>query len=245
MDDDTAGTHAPTARESLLIEVMAAAAAGDSSSVFALRDAFGPEIERAVRGIASSRGVRLAADEVDQLAIDTALELFGLAKAWDPTFGVPPWVWARHRVAGLVDAHIGQHTRPLELVEAVLAEAPAPPPARDWEPSVVDVIEQLAVEDPSVALVWEALLAVASARDRAVFLEVLVQTSLGDRAAAATVGGLLGMKPEAVRQQVSRIRRRLRDLAAVDPRFSDLAHLAIVAHEHRGGAVGDALRPAR
>ena len=88
---------------------------------------------------------------------------------------------------------------------------------------------QLAVEDPSVALVWEALLTVASARDRAVFLEVLVQTSLGDRAAAATVGGLLGMKPEAVRQQVSRIRRRLRDLAALDPRFADLAGLAIVA----------------
>jgi hypothetical protein len=229
MDDDTAGTDAPTARESLLIEVMAAAAAGDSSSVFALRESFGPEIERSVRGIASARGVRLSADEVDQLAIDTALELFGLAKAWDPSFGVPPWVWARHRVTAVVDAHIGQHTRPLEVVESVLAEAPAPPAARCEEPSVVEVIEQLAAEDRSVALVWEALLTVASARDRALFLEVLVQTSLGDRAAAATVADLVGMKPDAVRQQSSRIRRRLRDLAAANPRYADLADLAIVA----------------
>ncbi len=158
-----------------------------------------------------------------------ALELFRLAKAWNPDFGMPPWVWARHRVAALVDAHIGQHTRPLELVEAVLAEAPAPPAPPGEEPSVIEVIEQLAAEDDSVALVWEALLTVASDRDRAVFLEVLVQTSLGDRAAAATVGAVLGMKPDAVRQQVSRIRRRLRDLAAADPRFADLADLAIVA----------------
>lgn len=229
MDDDTAGTDAPTARESLLIEVMAAAAAGDSSSVFALRESFGPEIERAVRGVASRRGVRLSADEADQLAIDAALELFRLAKAWDPTFGTPPWVWARHRVAALVDAHIGQHTRPLELVEGVLAEVAAPPAASGDEPSVVEVIEQVAAEDASVALVWEALRTVASERDRAVFLEVLVQASLGDRAAAATVGALLGMQPEAVRQQVSRIRRRLRDLAAANPRFADLADLAIVA----------------
>jgi hypothetical protein len=80
-----------------------------------------------------------------------------------------------------------------------------------------------------VALVWEALLTVASARDRALFLEVLVQTSLGDRAAAATVADLVGMKPDAVRQQSSRIRRRLRDLAAANPRYADLADLAIVA----------------
>jgi hypothetical protein len=229
MDEDTAGTHAPTDREALLIEVMAAAAAGDGAAPFALRESFGPEIERAVRGVASSRGVRLSADEVDHLAIDTALELFRIAKAWDAAFGVPPWVWARHRVASVVDAHIGQHTRSLELVEAGRAEVAAPPEARGEEPSVVEVIEQLAAEDESVALVWEALQAVASARDRAVFLEVLVQTSLGDRAAAATVGALLGMKPDAVRQQVSRIRRRLRDLAAADPRFADLADLAIVA----------------
>lgn len=232
MDEDTADRPepaAPTPREARLAELMAQAAERDPAAVFALRETFAPELERSVRGIASSRGVRLSADEVDQLAIDVAMELYALAPAWNPEFGVPPWVWARHRVTAVVDGHVGQHTRPLELVERGELDRPAPPASSDREPSVVDVIEQLAAEDASVALVRDALVAVASERDRALFLEVLVQTSLGDRAAAATVGALLGMKPEAVRQQVSRIRRRLRELAATDPRYADLAHLAIVA----------------
>ena len=131
--------------------------------------------------------------------------------------------------AALVDNHVGQHTRPLELVDRAELDRPAPPASSDREPSVIEVIEQLAAEDASVALVRDALVAVASERDRALFLEVLVQTSLGDRAASATVAALVGMKPEAVRQQVSRIRRRLRELAATDPRYAGLAELAIVA----------------
>lgn len=232
MDEDTADRpdrSEPTAREARLAALMAMAAERDPAAVFALRETFALELERSVRGVASSRGVRLSADDVDQLAIDVAMELYALAPAWNPDFGVPPWVWARHRVAAVVDGHVGQHARPLELVDRGELDRPAPPATSASEPSVVDVIEQLAAEDASVALVWDALVAVASERDRALFLEVLVQTSLGDRAAAATVGGLLGMKPEAVRQQVSRIRARLRGLAATDPRYADLADLAIVA----------------
>lgn len=232
MDGDTAGRPEPTsatAREARLAAVMASAAERDPAAVFALRESFADDLERTVRTIASSRGARLSADEVDQLAIDVAMELYALAPGWNPDFGVPPWVWARHRVAALVDGHVGQHTRPLELVDRAELDRPAPPASSDREPSVIEVIEQLAAEDASVALVRDALVAVASERDRALFLEVLVQTSLGDRAASATVAALVGMKPEAVRQQVSRIRRRLRELAATDPRYAGLAELAIVA----------------
>ena len=227
MDDDTAGTGAPTARE--LAATMAALAAGDGAALFTLCDRFGPDLARSVRSVASRRGARLTADDVDELVVEVALALAALAGSWDPTFGVPPWVWARHRVAAVVDGHLGQWTRPLELVDQAQVDRPAPAAASGHEPSLVEVIEQLATEDESVALVWEALVTVASVRDRAVFLEVLVQNSMGDRAAAATVGRLLDMRPDAVRQQVMRIRRRLRDLAAADPHFAGLVDLAIVA----------------
>ncbi|MBX3287474.1 MAG: hypothetical protein R2746_01840 [Acidimicrobiales bacterium] len=228
MDGDTAGGAEPTDRERRLAEVMAMAAEGDGAAVFALRTAFADDLERTVRSIASSRGVRLAADDVDQLALDAAIELCDLAPAWRPD-GAPPWVWARHRMANVVDRHVGQHARSLELVDQVDRDRAEPRASSGCEPSVVEVIEQLAAEDDAVALVWEALVAVASTRDRALFLEVRLQASLGDRAAAATVAEQLGLTPEAVRQQVSRVRRRLRDLAATDPRYAGLAELAIVA----------------
>jgi len=133
-----------------------------------------------------------------------------------------------------VENHYGVRCDPsVAYIESY--EPPATPAKKrqDYDPigrrNFVELCEQLAAEDESVALVRDALVAVASERDRALFLEVLVQTSLGDRAASATVAALVGMKPEAVRQQVSRIRRRLRELAATDPRYAGLAELAIVA----------------
>ena len=61
------------------------------------------------------------------------------------------------------------------------------------------------------------------------FLETEVQASLGDRSPAVTVGQMLQLRPEAVRQQHGRVRKRLQALAASDPYFADLADLAIVA----------------
>lgn len=229
MDDDLSDTGGATAREALLARTMAALADGDGAAIVTLREHFGADLARSVRSVASSRNARLNADEVEELVLEVALALAALAGSWDASFGVPPWVWARHRVAAVVDRHLGQWTRPVELVDRAELDRPAPAASSGQEPSVLVVIQQLAVEDPSVALVWDALVAVASPRDRSLFLEVLVQTSLGDRAAAATVARLAGLKPEAVRQQASRIRRRLRDLAATDPRYAGLAELAIVA----------------
>ncbi|CAN5722272.1 hypothetical protein BH10ACT1_BH10ACT1_29720 [soil metagenome] len=69
----------------------------------------------------------------------------------------------------------------------------------------------------------------ASDRDQVVFLETAIQASMGDRSPAATVARLLGLTPEAVRQQHRRVRLRLQRLAEDDPRFAGLAELAVVA----------------
>lgn len=229
MDEHTAETNAPTAREVLLAQVMADLAAGDGAALFTLREVFRPELTRAVRSVASTRGARLSADDVDELITEVALVLATLAGSWNPEFRVPPWVWARHRVMGVVDNHVGQWTRPLELVDQGVLEQADPAASSSEEPWVVEVVEQVAAEHPGVALLWDAVQRVASERDRMVFFEVLVQHSLGDRSAAVTVGAMVGLSPEAVRQQVGRIRRRIRELAANEPRFAELADLAIVA----------------
>ena len=78
-------------------------------------------------------------------------------------------------------------------------------------------------------LLQEALGTVATARDRELFLELRIQELLGDRSPAVTVGALLGLNPEAVRQQHRRVRLRLRLLAESDARFAELAVLPLVA----------------
>ena len=235
MERDTAGTNAAEnereEKERDLVAVMAALADGDGAAIFTLREQFRPELARAVRSVAAKRGARLSADDVDELITEVALVMYKLAKAWDPERGAPPWVWAHHRVAEVVDRHIGQWTTSLDALEVEVDLAPVVVPAASAgsEPRPVDVAERLAAEHTGMALVCEALEKVASPRDRELFFEVLVQASLGDRSAAATVGQLLGVSPEAVRQQMGRIRRRIRDLAESDPHFADLAELAVVA----------------
>jgi hypothetical protein len=70
---------------------------------------------------------------------------------------------------------------------------------------------------------------VASERDQVIFFETAVQSALGDRSPAATVAGLMGIRPEAVRQQARRVRLRVQRLAADEPRFAVLADLSVVA----------------
>ena len=238
MQRDEAGTsaaeHGCTGREGRdrdLVAVMAALADGDRAAIVTLREQFRPELSRAVRSVAAKRGARLSADDVDGLITDVALAMTKLAPAWDPERGAPPWVWARHRVAEVVDRHIGQWTTSLDALEVEVDLEPvvAPAASAGSEPRPVDVAARLAADHTGMALVCEALEKVASPRDRELFFEVLVQASLGDRSAAATVGRLLGVSPEVVRQQMGRIRRRIRDLAASDPHFADLAELAVVA----------------
>ena len=236
MERATGGTNAAEnecggreERDRELVAVMAALAGGDRAAVITLAVRFERELARAVRTVAANRGVRLSADDVGELILDAALLIADLAGSWDAEKGAPPWVWARHRVAAVVDGHIGQHTRSLDLLDRSCAAEEAPAPSAGDEPPVTEVFGRLAQVDPRIGLLREAVERVASPRDVVLFLETEVQASLGDRSPAVTVGQMLQLRPEAVRQQHGRVRKRLQALAASDPYFADLAGLAIVA----------------
>ena len=218
---------APNDRELALVQIMARLAAADGAAVYSLRERFRPELVRAVRAVARTRGARLSADDLEDLITDVAVELARLAPSWDP-LGAPPWVWARHRVASLVDRHVGQWTRPLDEEEHAAAAVEGVPTASAEAP-LLEILAGLAHWHPEVALLREAVARVATDRDQVIFFETAVQVSLGDRSPAVTVAGLLGIRPEAVRQQHRRVRLRVQRLAAEEPRFATLAALPVVA----------------
>jgi hypothetical protein len=165
-------------------------------------------------------------EEVDELVLDVCMMLAEVAGAWRADGGASPWQWAWHRVRNLVSAKVGQHADPLD--DGILGWE-APPDAPGDEEDLDLVFGRLAAVLPAVALVREGLTAVASARDRQILLEVGVQAVLGDPSPAVTVANQRGLSPDAVRQAVSRTRRRLRHLAEDDERFAPLADLAIAA----------------
>lgn len=216
----------PSGREIELAAIMAAIAGGDQAAVFTLRDRFEGELTRAIRVVAARRNARLGATEVHDLVTDLAIEIGDLAGSWQPG-KAPPWVWARHRVAALVDRHIGQYTRPLDVLDLEPREEPPAAPAAELE--VLVLLEHLAQHDPTIATFHQALAMVASPRDQMVFMEAAVQVSLGDPSPAVTVGELHSMAPTAVRQQVHRVRARIQELAERDPRYAVLSGLALVA----------------
>jgi len=125
-----------------------------------------------------------------------------------------------------VSRFVGQHADTLD--EAVLDRA-APPDAAGDEPDLLELFDGLARDWPLVALVREGLELVANARDRAILLEVAVQTEMGDPSPSVTVAAMREMTPAAVRQVVSRTRRRLVGLAGDDERFAPLADLPLAA----------------
>lgn len=221
-----AGSATGEDREVELAAIMSSIAAGDRAAVFTLRDRFEPELARAVRAAISHRGARVSAQEVQDLVTDVAIVLGELARTWRPG-SAPPWVWARHRIGAIVDGHIGQYASPMETAD--LEPVEAPPVAIGHEPDVLILLERVADHHVEAARLQEALTSVASHRDRMVFLDTIVQTSMGDPSPAVTVGKMHGLKPAAVRQQVRRVRIRVRKLAETDPRFEVLAGLAAVA----------------
>ncbi len=93
----------------------------------------------------------------------------------------------------------------------------------------MDVLDGLADDWPLVALVREGLELVANARDRAILLEVGGPDRAGRPLALGHRGREREMTPAAVRQVVSRTRRRLHGLATDDERFAPLADLPLAA----------------
>lgn len=206
---------------------MARLAAGDGTAAFSLAMEFSGSIGAAVRTHLADLGVHdVDREELDELVLDVCLMLSDVAAAWRADGGASPWQWAWHRVRTVVSGWVGQHS---DALDDALQEVEAPPDAPGSEPDVEAVFERLAQALPAVALVRDGLAVVASTRDRAILLEVGVQAVLGDPSPAVTVATERGMSPEAVRQVVSRTRRRLRGLAEDDERYAALAELTLAA----------------
>jgi hypothetical protein len=206
---------------------MARLADGDSTAAFSLAMEFSGAIGAAVRSHLADLGVHdVDREELDGLVLDVCLMLSEVAGSWRADGGASPWQWAYHRVRSVVGGWVGQHA---DALDDALLEVEAGPDALGHEPDVEALFEHLAQAVPAVAVVREGLAAIASTRDRAILLEVGVQSVLGDPSPAVTVAADRGMSPEAVRQVVSRTRRRLRLLAQDDERFAALAELPLAA----------------
>lgn len=205
-------------------------AEGDRAAIFTLYEEFGATIGAVLRRHIQRMGPeRVRPDEVDGLIIDACFELFACASAWDPARGAMPWTWAERRLANLVARAIGIHADELDSDRVADIQEPSSGVAAADDTEEGDVLADLAVMDDRCELLSQALAKVASPRNRAVLLEVKVQSALGDPSPADTVGHRYGMRPDNVRQVVKRTRDRLRRLAAEDQRFAPLADLALLA----------------
>jgi hypothetical protein len=215
-------------RDQRLRTVMAAMAAGDRGATFDLYAEFGGPIRAAVRRLLRRLGIdSVPAEELDGLVIDACLELQGCAEAWDPAGGALPWVWAERRLLSVVSRWVGQHADTLDDRTDVVERLVARSSGASSEPSAVEVLARL--DDPVCALLREALEAVASDRDRTIILECGLQRSLGDASPAVTIGPSVGLRPDAVRQVLRRVRVRLSALAESEPRYAPLVDLALLA----------------
>ncbi|MEO6988148.1 MAG: hypothetical protein ABI239_05805 [Aquihabitans sp.] len=210
-----------------LVAIMGRLAAGDGAAVRDLVERFGSALQGTVRSLAAHRGARLRAEEVDEVVLDVAIVLAHGAPSWRADGGAPPWVWARHRIANVVDGYIGQWAVPLD--ETHQESYVAPPVATVREESVLAVLASIGQRSPVAALLGEAIGRVATLRDQEIYLEVLVEMGDGNRAPADAVARLHGLTSAAVRQQCRRVRLRLQRLAATEERFASLAGIPAVA----------------
>jgi len=237
----------PSARTERVRTLMAAMAAGDTDAIFAFEAAFAPAIARNLRRIAEDRGATLRAGEVDELVREVVLDLAERAAAWRPDGGALPWRWARHRLANLVDGHLGQWATPIEEAQAALdrraAEgggpgAAAPLAAGGRERAAGEVAASAARREPLLGLYLEALHLVASPRDVDLLLEELLERGGGNPAPAEAVARANEVAAATVRKQKSRVIARVRRLAATEARFAPLADLAVQQPARSPGAPG-------
>lgn len=215
-------------RDQRLRVVMAAMAAGDRGATFDLYAEFGGPIGATVRRLLRRLGVEsVPREELDGLVIDACLELQGCAESWDPEGGAVPWVWAERRLLAVVSRWVGQHADSIddrhEVIDLVVTSSGAPA----VEPSPLELLARL--DDPTCRLLREALATIASVRDQSILLEVGLQRSLGDTSPAVTIGPHVGLRPDAVRQVLRRLRQRLSALAAAEPRYAPLVDLELLA----------------
>jgi hypothetical protein len=217
-----------------LVVIMASIAGGDRAAVATLYVEFGAQIAATMRSELRRQGVeQVSAEDLDGLVIDACLEVGRVAGSWDPTRGALPWTWARLRLRRIVSGFVGIHTTEFDV------DAHDAGRRDDGEPvhaaaDARDDAEALAVLSrrghPLAALLMEAFETLGvSARNQLIVLGYQVQESARDPSPARTIAAQQGLQPDAVRQVVSRTRRKLRQLASADRRFEALAATPLVA----------------
>lgn len=215
-----------------LVAIMERLGAGDEAAVVTLYERYGGPIAAAVQRVARQRRRTLDRDDLDGMVFEVCDELATIAHRWSPDGGALPWVWARHRVANVVDRVLGQWCEPLDDQRALTAEvvaAPVPVTGRT-RASMLDALGSLVPDLASARLLAEALdHERISARDRELWLEYAFEKHSGNASPAATVAPVFGMKEVSVRQAARRARQRLVHLAASNERFAPLADLPLLA----------------
>ncbi len=214
-----------------LVAIMQRLAGGDEAAVVTLYERYGGPIAAAVQRVGRQRRARIDRDELDGLVFEVCFELQSIAGRWSPDGGALPWVWARHRVANVVDRILGQWAEPLDDERlAALGEPAAVAAVSGGSASLVDTLERLVPNLESARLLAEALdHERISPRDRELWLEYAFEKHSGNASPAATVAPVFGMKEVSVRQAARRARQRLLRLAASDERFAPLTDLALLA----------------
>lgn len=167
-------------------------------------------------------------DELDGLVLDVCFALADCAAGWQRD-GALPWHWARARVTNVVSGWIGQFADSYNPEVHAIHVPPTVQPYSGDEPSMLDVLDGLARHNPVTALVRQALNEAGSRRDQELLLAYMAQQQAGDLSPAVTLGAMFDLSPDTVRQAVSRLRRRLKQLVLRDPRYAVLEGLSLVA----------------
>ena len=218
-------------RQQRIGELMARMAAGDEAAAITLYHEFRGELVGFVGRLARSLGAsHLTAEDLEGLAIDVCLDLVPRAGAWRPG-GALPWVWATKAARSLVSQRIGQYGRPLDRDPGEPGDRGEGPVFAGPDPDEVETLARVARWMPECALLRDALAAVASDRNAAVFLFHRAQASAGDPEPGITTAGRFGLRHDNARKIVSRVTAAFRDLALRDATYRDLLLLPILCGE--------------
>ena len=211
-----------------VVELMARIVAGDTPAVFELATRHHTRIAAVLRRHLRAAGVHhIDETELDGLVIDSCHELAAVAAAWRPD-GALPWHWATARLRNLVHGWIGVYSDALDDHAFHVADDAVVAASR--EDSLDATFQRLVDEIP---IVGELAAAAEVARvDEAALLcalDYLIHRDQGDPSPSQTLAPRYGLTPVALRQRVSRTRRRLRVVIESDERFAGLVDLPIVA----------------
>lgn len=210
-------------------KAMASIQAHDACGVESLFDLAFMPVRRIIQHEIRSSGVHLSNDQLEDLTRDAIVDLAGLAGVWRPDGGALPWTWARKRIVANAFRSLMGCCDELDEEKVASSETGLVlvPPTETADLS--ETLVSLAETHPEANLLLEALLVVASERDRRVYLDYVVEQATGNPAASGAVAMIHGLGQANVRKIVERVRRRLSQLASEEPGYAGLADLHLVA----------------